>query len=188
MACKIKGCFILFMLLSLAMLTGCSNGGAVTYETVSAASIEVGEEIPVPEDQEILTVLGNISVTNQGDTLVFDRPTLEKLGIVQYTVLDPWLNVDVTYSGVLVSELLKHAGVSDSADAIVVSALDGYASDIPMSEIQSHPVLLATQADGTYLTIETNGPTRIIFDYNRHDNLTEIRNMSVWNVAAIEVK
>ena len=185
---KIPACFLLLALLITNVLLGCDSEPASLYEIVSPASLEIGAALPPITEAELLNISGNISVTNKDDVLVFDRPMLEQLGIVKYTVSDPWLDTDVTYSGVLVSELLKHAGVSDSVEAIRVLALDGYEKDIPMAVIQSHPVLLAFQADNTYLTVDSNGPTRIIFRYDHYSPITEARNMSVWNVASIEVQ
>ena len=44
------------------------------------------------------------------DTLAFDMSTLEKLRLVKYEVDDPWLQEEVTYTGVLLSDLLEVAG------------------------------------------------------------------------------
>jgi hypothetical protein len=94
----------------------------------------------------------------------------------------------VTYTGVLMSELLEVAEVSDSATTVRVVALDDYAADIPISEIEAWPILLATQADGEYLTVDTNGPTRIIFPYDTYSDITAARNMSVWNNKLLEIR
>ncbi len=114
--------------------------------------------------------------------------TLEKLGLVKYTVDDPWLQTQVSYTGILFADLLKYAGSPDSVTAIQVVALDGYAAEIPISEIQKWPVLLATQADGQHINIEHNGPTRVIFPYDSYSDITAARNMSVWNIESLEIK
>ena len=84
--------------------------------------------------------------------------------------------------------MLKLAQAFDSATTVSVVALDDYSAEIPVSEIETWPILLATQADGEYMAVDTNGPTRIIFPYEQYTDLTEARNMSVWNVASLEVK
>jgi hypothetical protein len=38
------------------------------------------------------------------------------------------------------------------------------------------------------MTIENSGPTRIIFPYDLHDDVTAARNMSVWNLESLEIK
>lgn len=171
------------------LLAGCGSGkGAFDYEVVSPGSISPGDTIPAPTNEVVLTVSGQISSTNLGDTLAFDIETLEKLRLVQYEVDDPWMQEKVTYSGVLLSDLLEVAGASDSATEVMALALDGYAAPIPVSEIESWPVLLATQTNGAHMTIETSGPTRIIFPYDVHNDVTSARNMSVWNLKSLEVR
>ena len=174
--------FILFC------LGACVGQTTPTYETVAPAAISPGADIPTPVDETVLILTGAIAVKNEGDQLSFDMPTLEKVGLVKYTVADPWLNTEVTYTGVLLSDLLKVAQATETVSAVHVVALDDYAADIPISEIQEWPVLLATQADGQYIAIEHNGPTRIIFPYDSHPNITNARNMSVWNVKSLEIK
>jgi hypothetical protein len=95
---------------------------------------------------------------------------------------------EVTYTGVLLSDLLAIAGSQDTAEEIVALAMDGYLAPIPVSEMESWPVLLATQSNGAHMTIENSGPTRIIFPYDLHNNITAARNMSVWNLERLEVK
>lgn len=172
----------------LIFLAACGGQDAVAYETVAAAGISAGDAIPAPTGDVVLTISGNITITNVDDSLVFDMPTLEKLGLVKYTVDDPWLQTEVSYTGILFADLLKYAGAPDSVTGVDVIALDGYAAEVPVSEIQDWPVLLATQADGQHMTIENNGPTRVIFPYESHSDITAARNMSVWNVERLEVK
>lgn len=172
----------------LILLTACGGQDTTAYETVAPAGISVGDTIPAPTGDTILTISGNITITNVDDTLAFDMPTLEKLGLVKYTVNDPWLQTKVSYTGILFADLLKYAGASDSVTAVQVTALNDYAAEIPISEIQDWPVLLATQADGQHMTIENNGPTRVIFPYDSYSDITAARNMSVWNVERLEVK
>ena len=170
------------------ILAACGGQDAAAYETVAPANINAGSAIPAPADNVVLIISGNITITNVDDTLVFDMATLEKLGLVKYTVNDPWLQSEVAYTGILLADLLKYAGSPDSVTAVEVVALDGYAAEIPISEVQEWPVLLATQADGQHMTIENNGPTRVIFPYDSHSDITAARNMSVWNVERLEVK
>jgi len=172
----------------LIFLAACGGQDTAAYETVAPAGISAGDTIPAPTEYIVLTISGNITITNMDDTLAFDMPTLEKLGLVKYMVNDPWLQAEVSYTGILFADLLKYAGAPDSVTAIEVIALDGYAAEVPISEIQEWPVLLATQADGQYMSIENNGPTRVIFPYDSHSDITAARNMSVWNVERFEVK
>jgi len=177
------------MLISGLLVAGCNIGkDTSTYEVVTPASISPGDAIPAPTNDVVLTLSGQISGTNVGDTLAFDMETLEKLRLVKYEVDDPWLHEKVMYSGVLLSDLLEVAGAPDTMTEVMALALDGYAAPIPISEIKSWPVLVATQTNGAHMTIETSGPTRIIFPYDVHNDVTAARNMSVWNLESLEVR
>jgi hypothetical protein len=170
-------------------LTGCEAGAdEQIYEVVSAGTISPGDEVPAPVGEVVLVVTGRISETNVEDALAFDMETLEQIGLVTYEVSDPWLQEDVSYTGVLLSDLLQVAGADEASSEVNALALDGYAAPIPLSELDTWPVLLATQADGSYMSIENNGPTRIIFPYDRIEDITEARNMSVWNMESLEVR
>ena len=166
--------------------TGCRNNSV--YKVVEPGSISPGDSVPAPTNDVVLTISGEISVTNRGNTLAFDMDTLETLRMVEYDVDDPWLGEKVTYSGVLLSDLLEIAGAPDTTTEVMASALDGYAAPIPVSEIKSWPVLVATRSNGSHMTIEASGPTRIIFPYELHNDITAARNMSVWNLESLEIR
>jgi hypothetical protein len=166
--------------------TGCKDD--TIYKVVEPGSISPGDAVPAPTNDVVLIVSGEISVTNKGNSLAFDMDTLEHLRLVEYDVDDPWLDDRVTYTGVLLSDLLEVAGAPETATEVMAIALDGYVSPIPVSEIESWPVLLATQSNGAHMTIETSGPTRIIFPYELHNDITAARNMSVWNLESLEIE
>ncbi len=176
------------ILVLVGLLAACGSKASLSYETVVPAAISPGSAIPAPSEKVILTLSGNIAVKNVGDTLQFDMPTLEKLGLVKYTVDDPWLNVTNTYTGILMSDLRKFAGASPSAKLIHMVGLDDYAVDLPFEDIEKWPVLLATRTNGSYMGVANNGPTRIIYPYHSYsiDPVT-YDDYWIWNLATIEV-
>jgi hypothetical protein len=182
-----QGVFFVLALL-VTVIPACGGQDGPAYETVAPAEIQAGNAIPAPANDVVVTLSGNITTSNSDGLLELDLPTLEKFGLVQYTVTDPWLREDITYTGVLLADLIEIAASPDSVTAVTVTALDGYSANIPLAEIQRWPVLLATRANDQYLTIASNGPTRIIFPYDDHQDLTAARNMSVWNIEFLEIK
>lgn len=171
-----------------AIIIACGASNADEYEIVVPASINPGDKIPTPSGDVVLIVSGDVTATNVDGVIEFDMNTLEKLGLVSYEVSDPWLQENVTYTGVLLSDLLEVVNASDTMTEVFATALDDYAIPIPVSEIEAWPILIATQSNGAYMTIENSGPTRIIFPYDRHDNITDARNMSVWNLESLDVR
>jgi hypothetical protein len=173
------------------VLAACSNqpkGSA--YTSITPASIQPGDAIPAPANDVILTVTGGTGVKNSGDALVLDMATLEKLGLVEYSVNDPWLNAKNTYTGVLMSDFLKYIGVPSSATQVHMTALDDYQVDISIADIQKWPILLATRVNGEYMNIENNGPTRIIFPYDSFPDIDQVsyKDLWMWNLKSMEIK
>ncbi len=181
-----------FVLLLVAILLAACTGQPAgnTYETVTPASVKPGDAIPAPSGEAIVTISGAISAKNSGETLVLDMATLEKFGLVKYDVNDPWLNAKNTYTGVLMSEFLKIIGASPSATTVVLTALDDYQVEIPIADIQKWPILLATQTNDEYMTLENNGPTRIIYPFDDYSEIDQVatKDLWVWNIKTIEVR
>jgi hypothetical protein len=170
-------------------LAACSAQAMPAYQEVLPPSLRPGDSIPGPTEKVVLTLYGDLVVKNGGDTLQFDMPTLEKLGIVEYAVHDPWLKSEVTYTGVLMSELSKFVGATDSATKVHIVALDDYQIDIPFTEIKKWPILLATRVNGEYMSIENSGPTRIIFPYHAYPEIDPVKydDLWIWNIKSMEV-
>src|SRR5437016_2594198 len=67
------------------------------YKTIAPASLQAGQVIPAPKAPVLLTVTGKIGAKNQSDHIVMDLPPLEAVGVVEYTVSDPFENRKIVY-------------------------------------------------------------------------------------------
>ena len=172
----------------LMALTACSP--KATYENVTEAEIKPGDTIPAASGEIILTVTGNISAPNNGDVLELDMATLEKFGLVRYDVNDPWLGKNMMYTGILLSDFLKVVGAPETAENVVIAALDGYEVSLTAQEIEQWPILLATRANDAYMTVSENGPTRIIFPFDDYADIDKVlyKDLWIWNIKSIEVQ
>ena len=131
---------------------------------VRVASLTPGQTIAKPAGKVVFTVTGRISVTNQGSALVLDRSTVEKLGMVQAEVYEPWTKKRTTFRGVRLEDLVAVAGVPADATSLHIVALDDYAVDVALSDVRAGGILLATGTqDGSPIPIDEGGPTRIVF-------------------------
>jgi|JFJP01.1.fsa_nt_gi hypothetical protein len=169
----------------------CNSQSKPAYEVVKPAEITLGSPLPAPAKEGILTISGALTNKNVADTLVLDMSTIEKLGLVKYTVIkDPWENKQVTYTGVLLADLLKAAGAAETATSVHFTALDDYQVDIVIAKTKEVPILLATQADGQYMDVDHAGPTRIVFPYDSFSeiDLLDYKNLSIWNISSMEIK
>lgn len=182
---------VLSVLLVALAMAACGGGSAKPeYEVVEPASISPGSAVPAPNEEVILTLSGDISVKNVGDSLAFDTPTLEKLGLMQYEVTEPFLKKEVSFTGVLMSDLLKFAGVKDSASVVHMVALDDYETDITFADIKRWPIMVAIRADGQYIPVDEGGPTRIVFPYDTHPEIEPLRydDLWIWSLKSMKVK
>ncbi len=144
--------------------------------------------LPAPKERPILTVSGNISVTNQGNTAVFDRAMLEAVGTVSFETETPWYSEPVKFEGVPLAKLMQHLGAK--GEHIVVTALNDYSSDIPFTDIMKYNVILATKQNGQYMSVRDKGPLFIVYPFDSDPELKHqtYYGRSVWQVSKIAVK
>lgn len=182
-----------FLLISL-LLTGCGSSNndpaAVIYETVSEPAFNPGDPIPAPTGKVILTVDGKISQKNAGDKLELDMATLESMGLVKFDATDPFDEIKKVVTGVLVTQFLKMVGAAPDATSLHMTATDDYAVDFNIVDAGKWPVLIATQYDGSYVTLDKGGPTILVFPF---DDFPEIDHsiydsQSIWSIETITVK
>jgi hypothetical protein len=190
-----KKSLVLLLIVSYTLLvlaTACTTNtpeNETVYTVVSEGTLNGGDAIPAPTGDVILTVTGNIGTTNVDDTIQMDLATIESLGLVDYTVQDPFENREVTYRGVLMSDLLDVWQVGDDATTLHVVALNDYAVDVPLADLREYPVLFAVQAEGEYMPISTRGPAMLVYPYNDFEFDVAIYNdYWAWQIATIEVR
>jgi hypothetical protein len=189
-----RGQALLALTVGAALLVGCLPGAAgvpaPAYQAVSPAGRRVGDRIPVPQGETVLTLSGAIATTNEGAELRLDLATIDQFGLVQYTAVDPWQNRSMKFSGVLLADLLKYAGVAPSATSLHLVALDDYQADISLEDVRKWPILLATRVDDLRPAVVDGGPTRIVFPYHAFPQIdTRVYNGQwVWSVKTIDVK
>ena len=179
----------LFTLL-LTALVGCSRQPAFdsVYNQLTPASLAAGEPIPGPENKPILTVSGKIGTTNQAKTIVMDIPTLESVGLVQYTVEDPFEKENHTFTGVLMKDLLALWQVSSEATALDVTALNDFQIEVPIDIVKDYPVIFALQQDGEYMSPNYRGPAMLVFPYDHYSFDIGTDSYWVWQIKSIAVK
>ena len=178
------------ILMTVLAIVACGSSSTASYETVAPSSISRGDSIPAPTGDVVLTIMGDIGITNSGNTLQLDMPTLEGFGLVKYTVNDPWLEATNTYTGVLMSDLSKVLGASGEATSMHITALDDYTVEISLADVEKWPILLATRTNGNYMDVENSGPTRVIFPYDTYSDIDKVgtKPLWVWNVKSVELR
>lgn len=182
---------------------------AVLFGLFLATSIQVAAghaaDLARPAGPVVLTVHGNITSTNRGGVndfedaffkfgdvkfdkaAAFDRAMLEKLGMKKLAVkYDTW-PARYTFEGPLLADVLKAAGAKGGS--IRVFAIDGYGAEIPMTDLEKYPVLLALKANGRWLGLGDRGPTWVVYPREDFAALKQQDDAKwVWSAIRIEVQ
>ena len=73
-----------------------------------------------------------------------------------------WSKFDCEFAGVPFPELAERVGVGDDAAHVMFHALDGYTTDLPLSECDRREVLFAYEYGGEELPSDHGGPLRVL--------------------------
>lgn len=141
-----------------------------------------------PKNAVILTVEGQINISNNGLEAHFDLAMLEALPKAVVKTANPWEAGVTTYEGVALAVLLS--AVQANGTVIKITALNDYDAEIDVADVKSTGAILAYRRDGVRMLVREKGPLFVVFPFTEHPLLqTEQRYaQSVWQVARITVK
>jgi hypothetical protein len=154
------------------------------------------------EGSAILTITGKVANTNRGPldpaadlffvhhNLSIDRAmqfSREKLAsLPQHEVHADILKLgNSTYSGPLLRDVLKEAGVT--ATTLRIVALDGYAADFPVAEIDKKGWILALARNGKPLGVGDLGPMCLVREQGQKET-PEAAGQEQWVWAAFYIE
>jgi len=140
------------------MLTGCS--ASVTPppapEQTAAESAYGGFPIDPPSPEEVVLTI------EAGRTVDFTYAELQELATVEIEVLEPFVELRQSFTGVPLADLLRLAEVP--ADArIETIALNDYRYADSVAQWVDSDALLAVFRDGELIPMDQGGPIRIVF-------------------------
>lgn len=164
-----------------------------------------GQQISAPKTTPLVTIFGEVSNTNREPydeardvfykhlgiaftkAVVFDWEMLTSLEQHSVRTDFPMGGKVRSFSGPRLADVLDAAGATGSTATI--TAIDGYAAELPIADIKNFDLVLAISEDGRPLGIGDYGPAWVVFP--RLDNpALKDRNDDgwVWAVVAIEIK
>jgi hypothetical protein len=180
---RITGSLVLLTILLAACSPATAQPDVAVYTRVSEATFGPGDPIPTPQGPIVLTV--------SGDALGFvelDMAAIEAVGLVEYTVQDPFLHRPITYRGPLMSELLDAIQADPDATNMRLVALNDYAIDMPVSMVREYPILFAIMADGEYMEIADRGPAMLVLPYDHYEFERPASDAFwIWQIKSIEI-
>lgn len=148
---------------------------------------QASASLPPIEGSVLLTITGEIRYTNQEDRAEFDLQLLESLEQQQIITQNPWIAGSNVYRGPLGRALIKAVG-AEQASLMRITSLNGYITEIPVSDFMKYDIIFALQKNGETLKIRDRGPLFVIYPFNQHPHLNTQKhyNRSAWQVKSIE--
>lgn len=175
---------VLFLLLAVLMISGCSAGssfGGAAPDAVSAAtearyrdgelreyegsrldpavgprdnSISGVQQI---EEQDVQLAIDGLVDSPQNYSYAEVTALSSEERLVRLDCVEGW-NATILWKGVPMNTLLDAAGVQPEANTVIFHATDGYTTSLPLSEIQEKNQLLAYDANGIALPPQMGYP------------------------------
>jgi hypothetical protein len=155
-------------------------------------------------DGTAVTVTGNVTAANRpafdpfADALfntqqikfdkarAFSREELLKLPQHTLKVKYPNWPAEVEVKGPSLRDVLAAAGAS--GQTVTIRAVDGYAPEFKMSDVETDRFVLALEADHAPLAIGGRGPTWLVFPPKSYEGQPEDDGGLAWAVFDIEVR
>lgn len=153
----------------------------------------------------ILTISGEIETANRGavdpfddvylefhdvafdKAFAFDQSTLSALAQHKITTKYPGQDRTVEVEGPLLKDVLAAAGATGETAKLL--ALDGYAVELPLAELEKFPVVLALKNNGEWLGLGGRGPTWVVYPQDDFAELADRDDANwVFNVFYIAVE
>ncbi len=131
-----------------------------TFFAVCAATLLIGI-LPASAGNVILTIDGDLGGNAPIDMTLEE---IEALGTSTVVTRTPWHENAVSFEGVSLASLLEKAGAKGKT--LAVFALNNYRSEMPVSDINEHGVILAYKQDGDYMPVSDKGPLFIVYPFD----------------------
>jgi DMSO/TMAO reductase YedYZ molybdopterin-dependent catalytic subunit len=182
----LRRCPALVMLVGILLLTGCVGAprpdGPVRdgsespsalpraevqeYEGADLSSIDDFRENSIAGPQQVdrdsyrLGIVGLVSAPAElsYDDVLAGR-TYRK--VVTLDCVEGW-SVDILWEGVLMRDLIESAGPLGSADTVILRAVDGYSTSVPLEYVYDNEILLAYSMNGVELPPERGFPFQLV--------------------------
>ena len=144
--------------------------------------------LPIAPANAILVVSGKIKNVNQGAQASLDRQMIEAIGMETIVTKTPWYKDAERFEGVRLSRLMDYLGAF--GDRVLISALNDYTSEVPLSDFSQYGTLLALKRNGAYLPISDKGPLFVIYPFDENPELRQDKfyMRSVWQISTMEVR
>ena len=145
------------------------------------------ETLATPTGEAVLTISGQVAITNQDGVAVLDRAMLEALSPTTFTTTTIWTEGTQSFVGVSLAAFLSEVGVSEGN--LKATAINDYAVEIPVSDAVDGGPIIAYMRNGKSMSVRDKGPLWIVYPYDAVPGYQSevIYSRSIWQLDRIEV-
>ena len=160
----------------------CLLGAAALFLTGPTHALDA------PKGKVVLSLSGNIGLKTAADPVDFDMAMLAALPQHSFITMTPWYPEKKKFTGPLLRDVL--AAVGSKGKTIKAVSLNHYKVEIPVSDTQQFPMILARLMDDKPMRIRDKEPLFIVYPYDADIAFqsTLYYNRSAWQVRSIEVQ
>ncbi|ARE41128.1 hypothetical protein RGUI_2987 [Rhodovulum sp. P5] len=160
---------------------------ALTVVGLLAPPVAADELLAAPEGPVLLTVTGDIAVTNAGDGAEFDLAMLRALPVESFTTTTIWTEGALELTGVPLKALLDRLGVTGGT--LTAKAINDYAVEIPVSDAMPGGPIIAYLEEGEPMPRRKRGPLWIVYPFDAKDAYRSevIYSRSIWQLDRLHV-
>jgi hypothetical protein len=161
--------------------------GAAVFGLVLATAAANAADLAKPTGPVVLTVSGDIAVTNGDGVARFDMAMLQALPVDEVKTTTIWTKGPQDFKGVPLKALLDLLGVKSGN--LKATAINDYAVDIPVDSVKDTVPLVAYSDDGKPMSVREKGPLWIVYPYDSSaDYRSElVYTRSIWQLDRIVV-
>lgn len=143
-------------------------------------------EFDPPDGPVILRVTGELGRSNVGEAAEFDRALLESVGWIEIETRTMFTEGPQRFAGVPLDRLLDF--VEASGDVLRARALNDYSVTIPVSDAETHDVLLALDWNGEAMRVRDKGPIWVIYPSNIDGRDRAHNERMIWQLDSLHVE
>lgn len=137
---------------------------ALAFALLAAPQVSVAKALDQPTGTVVLTITGDLAVTNRDGMAVFDIEMLRAIGEETIQTTTIWTDGPQSFTGVPLAALLSAVGAKTGT--VTAIALNDYSCELDVVQEMSDKALLAFERNGQPMSVREKGPLWIVYPYD----------------------
>ena len=151
-------------------------------------SLANADSLAKPTGKVLLTISGDIELTNSASGAQFDYDMLEDLGFVDKKIATEWTGLDSVFTGVLARDVINLVGAKGTWVRAV--AANDYSVNLPLTDLTRFETLLALSENGERMTLRDKGPLWLLYPNDSRPEVAdyEIAKRMIWQLKSLQIQ